>query len=103
MRWEYVDDDVNKSIDVVRNPTGVQTLAEVPNGIPGPARSTATPCTTTTSPRRYSWRCAGPTVLGVSPYTTQEDLRHIFAKVGVASRGVASRGELVAALFFGRG
>jgi len=40
----------------------------------------------------------GPTVLGVSPYTTQEHLRHIFAKVGIARRG-----ELVAALFFGRG
>jgi DNA-binding CsgD family transcriptional regulator len=36
--------------------------------------------------------------LGASPYTTQEYLRHIFAKVGVASRG-----ELVAALLFGRG
>ncbi|MEJ2856186.1 MULTISPECIES: helix-turn-helix transcriptional regulator [unclassified Saccharothrix] len=34
MRWEYLDDDVNKSIDVVRNPTGVQTLAEVTDGDP---------------------------------------------------------------------
>jgi DNA-binding CsgD family transcriptional regulator len=33
----------------------------------------------------------------------REHLRHIFAKVGVASRGVASRGEIVAAPFFGRG
>jgi DNA-binding CsgD family transcriptional regulator len=31
--------------------------------------------------------------LDISPYTAQEHLRHIFAKVGVASRG-----ELVAAL-----
>ena len=36
--------------------------------------------------------------LRVSPYTVQEHLRHIFAKVGVASRG-----ELVASLFFERG
>ncbi len=35
--------------------------------------------------------------LRVSPYTVQEHLRHIFAKVGVASRG-----ELVASLFFER-
>ena len=36
--------------------------------------------------------------LRVTPYTVQEHLRHIFAKVGVASRG-----ELVASLFFERG
>ena len=35
--------------------------------------------------------------LEISPYTAQEHLRHIFAKVGVASRG-----ELVAALFVER-
>lgn len=34
MRWEYVDDDVNKSVDVVRNPSGVQTLDEVTKGDP---------------------------------------------------------------------
>ena len=34
MRWEYIDDDVNKSIDVAQNPTGVQTLAEVTDGNP---------------------------------------------------------------------
>lgn len=34
MRWEYVDEDVNKSLDVVRNPSGVQTLDEVTNGDP---------------------------------------------------------------------
>jgi hypothetical protein len=34
MRWEYVDEDVNKSLDVVRNPRGVQTLDEVTNGDP---------------------------------------------------------------------
>jgi DNA-binding CsgD family transcriptional regulator len=34
MRWEYVEDDVNKSIDVVRNPRGVQTLHEVTGGNP---------------------------------------------------------------------
>ena len=34
MRWEYVDEDVNKSVDVARNPTGVQTLAEVTDGKP---------------------------------------------------------------------
>ena len=36
-----------------------------------------------------------PTVLGVTPYTTREHLRRIFAKL--ASPG---EGELVAALFF---
>ena len=35
---------------------------------------------------------------GVSPYPVQEHLRRIFAKVGAASRG-----ELVASLFFDRG
>jgi hypothetical protein len=34
MRWEYLDEDVNKSIDVVRNSSGVQTLAEVTDGNP---------------------------------------------------------------------
>ena len=34
MRWEYLDDDVNKSIDVAQNPSGVQTLAEVTGGNP---------------------------------------------------------------------
>ncbi|WP_457965484.1 helix-turn-helix transcriptional regulator [Arthrobacter sp. D1-29] len=34
MRWEYLDDDVNKSVDVAQNPTGVQTLAEVTDGNP---------------------------------------------------------------------
>jgi hypothetical protein len=34
IRWEYIDDDVNKSIDVAQNPTGVQTLAEVTDGNP---------------------------------------------------------------------
>lgn len=32
MRWEYVDEDVNKSLDVIRNPRGVQTLDEVTRG-----------------------------------------------------------------------
>ena len=34
VRWEYVDEDVNKSLDVARNPSGVQTLDEVTNGDP---------------------------------------------------------------------
>lgn len=34
MRWEYLDHDVNKSVDVVRNPAGVQTLAQVTGGNP---------------------------------------------------------------------
>lgn len=34
MRWEYLDDDVNKSVDVAQNPSGVQTLAEVTDGNP---------------------------------------------------------------------
>lgn len=34
MRWEYLDNDVNKSIEVARNPAGVQTLAEVTGGNP---------------------------------------------------------------------
>ncbi|MEV7574734.1 helix-turn-helix transcriptional regulator [Pseudarthrobacter sp. NPDC089323] len=34
MRWEYLDNDVNKSIEVARNPFGVQTLAEVTGGNP---------------------------------------------------------------------
>jgi hypothetical protein len=34
MRWEYVDEDVNKSLDVIRNPHGVQTLDEVTQGDP---------------------------------------------------------------------
>lgn len=34
MRWEYVENDVNKSIDVARNPGGVQTLHEVTGGNP---------------------------------------------------------------------
>lgn len=34
MRWEYIENDVNKSIDVTRKPGGVQTLHEVTGGNP---------------------------------------------------------------------
>ncbi|WP_112265899.1 helix-turn-helix transcriptional regulator [Lentzea terrae] len=33
-RWEYVADDVNKTADVIENPSGVQTLHEVTGGQP---------------------------------------------------------------------
>jgi DNA-binding CsgD family transcriptional regulator len=34
LRWEYVEDDLLKSVDVVRDPRGVQTLRQVTGGRP---------------------------------------------------------------------
>ncbi len=38
MRWEYLDDDVNKYAEVLRHPRGVQTLHEVTDGHPERSR-----------------------------------------------------------------
>ncbi|HWC12482.1 MAG TPA: LuxR C-terminal-related transcriptional regulator [Acidimicrobiales bacterium] len=38
MRWEYLDDDVNKYAEVLRHPCGVQTLHEVTRGKPERSR-----------------------------------------------------------------
>lgn len=38
MRWEYLDDDVNKYAEVLRHPRGVQTLHEVTGGQPERSR-----------------------------------------------------------------
>ena len=38
MRWEYLDDDVNKYSDVLSHPRGVQTLHEVTGGKPERSR-----------------------------------------------------------------
>ena len=38
MRWEYLDDDVNKYDEVIRHPRGVQTLHEVTGGEPERSR-----------------------------------------------------------------
>ncbi len=38
MRWEYLDDDVNKYAEVLRHPRGVQTLHEVTEGQPERSR-----------------------------------------------------------------
>ena len=38
MRWEYLDDDVNKYAEVLRHPRGVQTLQEVTGGRPERSR-----------------------------------------------------------------
>ncbi|HZA40742.1 MAG TPA: helix-turn-helix transcriptional regulator [Actinomycetota bacterium] len=38
MRWEYLDDDVNKYAEVLRHPRGVQTLHEVTGGEPERSR-----------------------------------------------------------------
>lgn len=39
MRFEYIDDDFNKAIDVARNPRGVQTLLEATGGDPSRSRA----------------------------------------------------------------
>jgi DNA-binding CsgD family transcriptional regulator len=38
MRWEYLEDDVNKYLDVLDNPRGAQTLHEVTDGRPERSR-----------------------------------------------------------------
>ena len=38
MRWEYLDDDVNKYSEVLSHPRGVQTLHEVTGGKPERSR-----------------------------------------------------------------
>ncbi len=57
MRWEYIDDDVNKSIDVAQNPTGVQTLAEVTDGNPWLSPIYRDYMYGHVSPKRCWWRC----------------------------------------------